>query len=439
MDPVPRRRTCGLCAQPNHDRRHCRAADLYRAAHPEVTDANVHLHIPAIRAFAAAGLPPVPPPPPRTRCIMNQEHAHWGDRFQCRTMAPPGHQYCTRCDSIRPRLDLPREQRCSVARCTCIIADRGLCKRHLAGEVIRRRRLYLDTAWTTAIDQMERDPASWPQIVQGWAEHVPDAQLGATAGAAGAAGWWRGQVRHMRPRLAGQYFIRDLWNQDNPHDPMDENGVIDWHLNRVRAGTVRPPAGTLAAFAADTQNVHTGVVSNQTHEGVKKLLAVPVPSGQADRTKAFVARLLKDCMVAKMVTQQVATRIYADFDHWYKVSTCRAQADWLYKRVFDGLILTIAANPNGGVKIELFKRLFEEMKDSLGMCCDGHITRLINVLAGFDEAFAPEKSVGEKTQELFAALAGKECALLEKVAEGCLNLRKWGVPEDEWEPWIDAL
>jgi hypothetical protein len=61
------------------------------------------------------------------------------------------------------------------------------------------------------------------------------------------------------------------------------------------------------------------------------------------------------------------------------------------------------------------------------------------VFAGFDDAFAPEKSVGEKTQELFAALAAKECSLMEKVAEGCVNLRKWGVPEDEWDAWIDAL
>ena len=68
------------------------------------------------------------------------------------------------------------------------------------------------------------------------------------------------------------------------------------------------------------------------------------------------------------------------------------------------------------------------------MCCDGHITRLINVFAGFDDAFAPEKSIGEKTQELFAALAAKECSLLEKVAEGVRGLRKFGVPEEEWEP-----
>ena len=42
--PAPRRRTCGLCAQQGHDRRHCRATDLYRAAHPEVTEADLAAH-----------------------------------------------------------------------------------------------------------------------------------------------------------------------------------------------------------------------------------------------------------------------------------------------------------------------------------------------------------------------------------------------------------
>ena len=73
------------------------------------------------------------------------------------------------------------------------------------------------------------------------------------------------------------------------------------------------------------------------------------------------------------------------------------------------------------------------------MCCDGHITRIVNVLVGFDEAFAPELTVAEKVQNLFASLAAKNCSLLEKVAEGVQNLRKFGVPENEWEPWIDAL
>ena len=64
---------------------------------------------------------------------------------------------------------------------------------------------------------------------------------------------------------------------------------------------------------------------------------------------------------------------------------------------------------------------------------------MINVMSGFDEAFVPEKTIGEKTQELFAALSAKECSLLEKVADGVRGLRALQVPEDEWEPWIDAL
>jgi hypothetical protein len=111
----------------------------------------------------------------------------------------------------------------------------------------------------------------------------------------------------------------------------------------------------------------------------------------------------------------------------------------LNKRVFDGLAQTIHAVEDQAKRRELYNRHFEEMRDSLGMCCDGHITRLINVMAGFDEAFAPEKSVAEKVQEVFAALSAKKCGLLEKVAEGLRELRKLNVPEDEWEPWIDAL
>jgi len=432
--PAPRRRTCGLCSTQGHDRRHCRAAEMYGATHPNwATDENVRPHIAAIRALAAAGLPPPPPPLPRVRCIMNQDHPHWGDRFQCRNMSTPGGQYCARCDATRPRLDLPPHQRCHAPRCECIIADRGLCKRHLARDVTRRKTAYVNAVWLAAVERMEVDPTQWPQIVQEWADHQPPTEL------MGPAIWWRQQIRGLRGRLAGDYFIRELWNLDHPNDPMDVNGIIDWHWNRQRAAAPRHPPGSLAAFVADTQNVHTGVVSTQTHDGVKKLLAVPVKSGQTERSIRFATQVLDLSVQLKWVTTQASGRIMADFMQWYNTRTCRATDDWLYKRIFDGLFTTICENPKKEVRLELYKRLFEEMKDSLGMCCDGHITRLVNVLVGFDDAFVPELSVAEKVQNLFAALSARECSLLEKVAEGVQNLRKWGVPEDEWEPWIDAL
>ena len=431
--PAPRRRIhCGLCAQQGHDRRHCRAAAIYRAGFPEMTDADLPLHRTAIRMLAEAGLPPVPPPPPRVRCIMNQDHPHWGDRFQCHNMSVPGGQYCARCDATRPRPDLPPHQRCTAPRCECIIADRGLCKRHLTRDITRRKAIHVRAIWVLAVERMEVDPTIWPQIVQEWADHMPPATMGPT-------GWWRHQIRGLRVRLAGEYFIRELWNLDHPHDPMDVNGVIDWHWNRHRAAVGRAAPGTLAAFAADGQNVHTGVVSNQTHEGVKKLLSVPLELHQAAKTNKFVDTLLDIHVRAKYITERESMRIKADFAHWYGQRTCRSVDDWLYKRVMDGLINLIQSKEDKDLRHELYKRTYEEMRESVGMCCDGHITRLINVFAGFDEAFAPEMSIAEKVQKLFGELSAKECGLLEKVAEGLRGLRSLKVPEDEWEPWIDAL
>ena len=435
VDPVPRRRTCGLCAQQGHDRRHCRAADLYMAAHPDLNQGLRALYRTEIVAFAAAGLPPIPPPIPRTRCITNQNHAHWGDRFQCRAMAPPGQQFCTRCEAVRPRPDLPPTQQCIRAGCERIRSTRGFCEHHARQDLTRQRTRHIADQWNLAVIQMDTDPTRWNEIVAGWDAHQPPELLG-------QRWWWATQARQLRVRLAGHYFIRELWNETHPHDPMDENGVIDWHWNRMRRHEEQDPApaaGTLRAFVRDGQNVHTRVVSDQTTAGLAKLLAAPRLDNMSENTKRFIAKLLEASVRGKKLRENQSAAIHRDFNHWYATETCRNVSDHLYRRTMDGLLMTIREVGSSAARTELYLRLVEEMQDSVGMCCDGHITRLVNVMAGFDDAFVPEKSVGEKVQELFAALAAKECSLLEKVAEGVQNLRKWGVPEDEWEPWIDAL
>ena len=91
------------------------------------------------------------------------------------------------------------------------------------------------------------------------------------------------------------------------------------------------------------------------------------------------------------------------------------------------------------LKTQLLIRMFEEMKDSLGMCCEGHITRLVNVFCGFDESFKQEKSLGEQLQEFFAELAARDCDVLEKTEAAVTELTKLKVPFEEWAPWVDAL
>jgi hypothetical protein len=90
------------------------------------------------------------------------------------------------------------------------------------------------------------------------------------------------------------------------------------------------------------------------------------------------------------------------------------------------------------MKQELEIRLWQEMVDSLGMCCDGHITRLANVLCGFDDAFVPELSPAEKLQNRMAVIAQMEDSILQ-TAEALAAFKEFNVPRDQWEAWVDAL
>jgi hypothetical protein len=317
----------------------------------------------------------------------------------------------------------------------CIAIGEQLCKLHYRREMQRRQGVWLAMKRNDADDFMAQTPQNWREMVNAWETVViPD-----TFGMKGAKArrWWVVQQRFLRSNLARDYFIRELWNEDNPNHPMDENGVINWHWQRRHQPANAPARGSLGALAADTQNVHTSAVSAQTSFGMKKLLDVK-PTKEHSALK-LVIRVLAHMSANGATTVQEAKTIIRDFNQWYATSMCRQSGDWLYKRLMDGLTFTIATTQNRPLRHELYKRLFEEMKESVGMCCDGHITRLVNVLVGFDEAFAPELTLAEKVQNLFASLAAKSCSLLEKVAEGVQNLRKFGVPENEWEPWIDAL
>jgi hypothetical protein len=73
------------------------------------------------------------------------------------------------------------------------------------------------------------------------------------------------------------------------------------------------------------------------------------------------------------------------------------------------------------------------------MCCDGHINRLVNVMSGFDEQFAPEVPVGERLQQRIGLIAGKDIAVEHKVGEAWAVFEELKIPMDERMPWLEAF
>lgn len=182
----------------------------------------------------------------------------------------------------------------------------------------------------------------------------------------------------------------------------------------------------LQAFADDPQSVHRAPVSEQTNRGMAILLAAVVPPEQKTL----------DEITTEWGSSRDAKKLIADMRHWYKQAMCREAGDWLYKKALDGLWVLIKASE---FRSELVKRLREEAEDAYAKCCDGHLTRLVNVMVGFHDGFNPPVSQSELIQQRMSAIAGQDLSIEEKALEAWKVLDELAVPESARSAWIDAF
>jgi hypothetical protein len=132
-------------------------------------------------------------------------------------------------------------------------------------------------------------------------------------------------------------------------------------------------------------------------------------------------------------------RVVDDMYIWYTRESCRSQNDWLYRKALDGLYELIRTIPNEETRQELVKRAFEECSESVSMCCEGHLSRLCNVMVGFDDAFMPPVSTAEILQNKMGAISLMDISTAEKIAQAKKVLEELGVPAIEHEVWLEAF
>jgi hypothetical protein len=127
-----------------------------------------------------------------------------------------------------------------------------------------------------------------------------------------------------------------------------------------------------------------------------------------------------------------------DVNHWFGVKSCRAANDMLYRTILRGLVARIN-QMEGDVKLELYKRLWEECREATGLCCEGHLTRLCNVLVGFDDAFRPVVSLGELIQQKMAAISALPIEEEEKRRQATNWFDEIALPVAERTAWLEAF
>lgn len=226
-----------------------------------------------------------------------------------------------------------------------------------------------------------------------------------------------------------QFNLYWQWSIQGRHGPPPD-------LNERPRPFVLPPRPVgLAAIARDAQNVHTTAVSQQTNAGLDKLLA----AAREDRAMRAPEWLAAKWLVRAYGSWNIVCRVVNDMQHWYAMSHCKTPNDYLYRRALDGLYLTIQQLRDTETRAELYKRVFEECYESVGQCCEGHISRLCNVLVGFDESFVPPVPFGEILQNKMAAIAGLEVDTAEKVRQATAFFDEYAVPDADRRAWLEAF
>ena len=213
-------------------------------------------------------------------------------------------------------------------------------------------------------------------------------------------------------------------------------------LRPVDAGPAAAGAGApvpeLGLLARDNQNVHTGVVNRMTEEGIGRLCAVPVPESQDTR------RTILHAFTGMAVPYETLMTVWRDIEHWWAIDRCRVPAhappDELYRKTLRGLVAYIGRVESAETRSELYRRLYQEALESVGMCCDGHMSRLVNVLVGFDDAFQPPVSQGELIQNRIAAIAAlADVSVEERVRQANAFFDEIDYPAADRVAWIDVL
>lgn len=192
-----------------------------------------------------------------------------------------------------------------------------------------------------------------------------------------------------------------------------------------------PPERRLADIAADRQNVHTREIVQQTKDIVAKVRTIPVP--EAYRwNKDFVSPTIGEIIAACKLTSHAAAQM---FNKYVSHETIYEMEEGIYGKVLDSVWQFVKNSPD---KDDLCRIIKQELEDNVGMCAQGNLSRICNILAGYMDGIGPQESVAEKLGRLFPALMDIEDDA-ERRRRGEQILMENRVPGDQWANWLEAL
>lgn len=213
----------------------------------------------------------------------------------------------------------------------------------------------------------------------------------------------------------------------NRHDIVlgDARAVAEWEQAQ------RVAARGLAAFAGDPQNVHTVSAVEQTKKIVQLVLQIPVPEEyrwHAVNASKTPFEIGLECGISQKAAWQMMSQ-YAQAISIYDIEP------GIYGKVLDCVWQYTKASPD---KEDLCKIIRQELQDNIGMCAQGNLSRLCNILAGYLDGVAPPESIADKLGRLLPPLADIDDPY-DRFIRAVAILKENNVARNQWGSWLDAL
>ena len=238
------------------------------------------------------------------------------------------------------------------------------------------------------------------------------------------------QARYETMIIQKKATLEDIRNMLDKQ-PIDN---VYWRMMdmvNIWAMRIAGPVENLGKIATDRQSVHAVSVTKNTNDGIFILEKQLVPIGQKT-----LAEIEKEWL--KVYHDTKVKKVIADMKDWGSRKQVMDKTSNTYKSVLRGLWAKIKTF-DSELKSELTKRLWEECTEALGMCADGHVGRLINVLIGFDEQFKNSVSPKEYFQNNISLIAKSSVPMPFKLEQAKRLMDDIEMPEEERQVWLEAL
>ena len=190
------------------------------------------------------------------------------------------------------------------------------------------------------------------------------------------------------------------------------------------------PVYTLKDFNT-SQSVHANPIIKNTNEGMAMLLKIEIPEGQ--KTLLEIEKAWSNKNAWELI------HVIRDIKEWGSRKTVMGDQENVYRNVLRGLWVHIKSVTDSELKGELIKRLWEECKESVQMCADGHVARLVNVLVGFDERFGNNVSPMEYFQNNISLIAAGGAPQRFKIEQATKLMDYVNMPKADREAWLEAF